>query len=145
MRKRRSATSIGLMNSVNPLVVMTLMSALLLSCTKKDSGPAREPRRENATPEAAAYVTDQWVGRWSGPEGTYLDVAGGNGHYQITVKDLDRARTFQGSSVDDRIEFQRDGANESLRHSNGNETGMKWLAGKADCLTVKPGEGYCRD
>ena len=42
--------------------------------------------------------TDEWVGRWTGPEGTYLDIAG-----------------------------------------------TKWLAGKANCLTIMLGEGYCRD
>jgi hypothetical protein len=34
---------------------------------------------------------------------------------------------------------------ETLEARNGDETGMKWLAGKTDCLTVKPGEGYCLD
>jgi len=45
----------------------------------------------------------------------------------------------------DHVEFERDGIKESLRPTDGNTTGMKWLAGKADCLTVKTGEGYCRD
>jgi hypothetical protein len=89
--------------------------------------------------------TDEWVGRWNGPEGTYLEIAGANGAYEVTVKDLDAARTFEGVTAGGRIEFRRDGATESLRRTNGGETGMKWLAGKTDCLTVKPGEGYCRD
>jgi hypothetical protein len=89
--------------------------------------------------------TDAWVGRWNGPEGTYLEIAGKNGAYAITVKDLDVARTFDGVVVGDRIEFRRDGTSESLRASNGDATGMKWLAGKKNCLTIKPGEGYCRD
>jgi len=42
-------------------------------------------------------------------------------------------------------EFERDGLQESIRPTNGDETGMKWLAGKKNCLTVRPGEGYCRD
>ncbi len=29
--------------------------------------------------------------------------------------------------------------------TNGAETGMKWLSEKANCLTISPGEGYCRD
>ena len=29
--------------------------------------------------------------------------------------------------------------------TDGDATGMKWLAGKARCLTVRVGEGYCRD
>ena len=29
--------------------------------------------------------------------------------------------------------------------TDGDATGLKYLAGKKDCLTVEPGEGYCRD
>jgi hypothetical protein len=70
-----------------------------------------------------ASSADDWLGRWNGPEGTYLDIAGANGTYQITVKDLDRARTFSGSGVGDGIEFRRDGVNEMLRATDGDATG----------------------
>jgi hypothetical protein len=95
--------------------------------------------------DGAGTPADAWVGRWTGPEGTYLAIAGADGVYEITVKDLDAARTFPGIGANGGIEFQRDGAIERLKRTNGDETGMKWLAGKTDCLTVKPGEGYCRD
>jgi len=95
--------------------------------------------------DAAGAVTDAWVGRWNGPEGTYLAIAGSAGAYEVTIKDLDAARTFSGSAAGDRIEFRRDGALESIRATTGDETGMKWLAGKTNCLTIKVGEGYCRD
>ena len=98
---------------------------------------------QGCTAENAA--TDAWAGRWTGPEGTYLAIAGAGGIYEITVKDLDAARTFNGSAAGNRIEFQRDGVMESIRATNGDETGMKWLAGKKNCLTIKTGEGYCRD
>jgi hypothetical protein len=97
------------------------------------------------TDDTRTSSTDAWLGRWTGPEGTYLEIAGANGAYEITVKDLDRARTFSGSSVGDGIEFRRDGATEVLRATDGDATGMKWLAGKKNCLTIKAGEGYCRD
>ena len=90
-------------------------------------------------------ATDAWVGRWNGPEGTYLDLAGANGAYEVTIKDLDAARTFTGTATGERVEFHRDGVTESIRATNGDATGMKWLAGKVNCLTIKPGEGYCRD
>ena len=95
--------------------------------------------------DAAGPATDDWVGRWNGPEGTYPAIAGSAGVYEITIKDLDTARTFSGSAAGNRIEFRRDGAAESIRATTGDETGMKWLAGKTNCLTVKVGEGYCRD
>jgi len=34
---------------------------------------------------------------------------------------------------------------ESIRATDGEQTGMKWLREKANCLTVRSGEGYCRD
>jgi hypothetical protein len=97
------------------------------------------------TSDPAGAATDAWAGRWIGPEGTDLELAGANGVYEVTIKDLDAARTFTGSAASDRIEFRRDGVTESIRATNGDATGMKWLAGKANCLTIKPGEGYCRD
>ena len=126
------------------LTVLAMIHAalLVLGCTPKDPGPT------GATAPAAAATgaaTDKWIGRWTGPEGTWLDIAGANGNYQITVKDLDRARTFEGHAAGDHIEFRRDGMNDSIMATNGNDTGMKWLAGKSDCLTIMQGEGYCRD
>jgi hypothetical protein len=116
-------------------LLATFLSASVLACT-----------RENPQPVASSAPTaDAWIGRWNGPEGTYLDIAGANGAYEITIMDLDAARTYKGSAAGDRIEFERAGTKESLRPTDGNDTGMKWLAGKTDCLMVKPGEGYCRD
>ena len=93
----------------------------------------------------APGVADTWIGRWNGPEGTYLEVARAGGAYEVTIKDLDAARTFIAHAADDRIEFRRDGVMESLEATNGDGTGLKWLAGKTTCLAVKLGEGYCRD
>ena len=117
------------MNVAGSLLLVTLFSGIAGGCTQDN-------------PQT---VIDDWVGRWNGPEGTYLHVAVANGGYEITIMDLDNARTFKGSEARDHIDFERDGTKESLRSTDGNGTGMKWLAGKADCLTVKTGEGYCRD
>lgn len=95
--------------------------------------------------DTEAPSPDAWLGRWYGPEGTYLDIAGKNGAYEITVKDLDGPRTFAASAAASGIEFRRDGTNETLKATDGDATGMKWLAGKQDCLTIKRGEGFCRD
>lgn len=90
-------------------------------------------------------ATDAWLGQWNGPEGTFLRLAGGGGQYEVTIRNLDGPRTFPGKAAGERIEFERDGVKESLRATNGAETGMKWLSEKKDCLTVRAGEGYCRD
>jgi hypothetical protein len=115
-------------------------AALVAGCAKNDAEPVADMK-----PAASVATADAWLGRWLGPEGTYLDVAGANGVYEITIMNLDGARTFSGSATGDGIAFERDGVRETLRATNGDETGMKWLAGKANCLTVNVGEGYCRD
>ena len=47
-----------------------------------------------------------------------------------------------GTSI---FEVERDGRVESIRATRGPETGMKWLVDKSDCLTIRTGEGFCRD
>lgn len=94
---------------------------------------------------ASSAITDRWLGQWHGPEGTFLRLAGGKGRYDITIQDLDGPRPYKGLAAGEHIEFERQGHIETLRATDGKATGMKWLDGKRDCLTVKPGEGYCRD
>ncbi len=106
---------------------------MLVGCTDRGSN------------SSAGQATDKWLGQWNGPEGTFLKLEGGKGKYQVTIQNLDGPRTFSGRAADDEIQFERDGVKETIRATNGVETGMKWLAGKTDCLTIKTGEGYCRD
>jgi hypothetical protein len=126
----------------------------LAACGRQPSPPASASAPSTSAPDTSAagasapvpgVATDRWLGHWTGPEGTYLDIVGGHGRYAITIRNLDGARTFDGTGQGDRIAFERDGAAESLHATNGAETGMKWLAEKSNCLTVRTGEGYCRD
>jgi hypothetical protein len=122
-------------------VVLTLFSS---GC--RDDKPAAAPGSGGGSGNAGVEaVTDKWLGQWNGPEGTFLKIGGGQGKYQITLQNLDGPRTFQGSTAGTQIQFERDGLKESIRATDGTETGMKWLAGKSNCLTVRTGEGYCRD
>ena len=94
--------------------------------------------------------TDQWVGRWSGPEGLFLDIQpspdGKRGHYAITNRDtLDRQADYAGVAEGQTIRFVRDGKALTIRDGIGSETGFKWLVGKSECLIVEARkEGYCR-
>lgn len=92
-----------------------------------------------------ASVTEQWLGRWTGPEGTYLDISGTQADYRLTIANLDGPRRFVGRAQGASIVFVRDGVVETLSASDGEATGMKWLLDKQNCLTVRSGEGYCRD
>ena len=113
---------------------------LLAGCGKQ---PVQAPP-SGAPSTPPALATDRWAGQWTGPEGTFLRIAGSGGRYELTIQNLDGPRKFAGTAAGDAIVFERDGVRESLHASDGNATGMKWLAGKSDCLTVRAGEGYCR-
>jgi hypothetical protein len=112
--------------------------------------PATPPAEEPATP-AKPLPTDAWIGRWTGPEGLFLDVKTdqpGSGRYALTIKaDLDSAGDkYDGRAEGETIRFTRGASEQTIQVGTGPETGFKWLADKADCLIVVTGkEGYCRD
>ena len=99
-----------------------------------------------AAPVAMASAPSGLAGRWVGVEGMYLVVTPGAGdRVDLEMQwSLDDQGKFEGRRVGDGIAFTRNGTLETLKPSDGNATGLKYLAGKKDCLTVKPGEGYCR-
>jgi hypothetical protein len=90
-------------------------------------------------------IPPDWPGRWKGPEGTWLEVSAAGAGYQITIRNLDGERSFPATAVAQGLVFERDGMRETLRATDGAGTGMKWLLEKSDCLTVRSGEGFCRD
>lgn len=123
--------------------VLLMASAFALgACSQSEPPVAAAP-----APPVSATTRDLptgWGGRWLGPEGTYLEVAGGPGTYSLTVQNLDGPRSFDAKAGSGTLVFVRDGTIETIRRGNGTDTGMKWLADKRDCLIVKAGEGYCR-
>lgn len=99
---------------------------------------------------ADATANAGWAGRWTGPEGLFLDIKpakdGQPGHFALTIKDnLDTQGDYEGTAQDGTIVFTRNGKTETIRPGTGPETGFKYLADKKDCLIVQTGkEGYCR-
>lgn len=96
---------------------------------------------------AAGLPTDAWVGKWIGVEGLVLDIqpAGERGHYMLSVTLLDGTKSYEGTADGDMIRFTRNGRPESIRSATGDQTGLKWLAGKTNCLMIQQGEGFCRE
>jgi len=85
------------------------------------------------------------VGKWTGVEGTYLNIAERDGKYSIEIKDLDKSEAFSGTKEGDVIEFTRKGKTETIKHATGEETGMKYLLNEKNCVVITKGsEGYCR-
>jgi hypothetical protein len=131
------------MSPYQSLGVFVTFALVLGGCT--DGGAPSDSNAVTSSETSTHPATDEWLGQWNGPEGTFLRLAGGMGRYDITIQDLDGPRTYQGTAVGAQIHFDRNGAKESIRATNGIETGMKWLRDKSDCLTIRPGEGYCQD
>ena len=101
-----------------------------------------------ASEQAASTVAidpSAFTGKWTGPEGTALTITPQGSDYKVTVQNLDGPRDFTGTAADGGIQFLRDGQTFVIRPGSGEETGMKWLADKDNCLIVAAGEGYCRD
>src|SRR3546814_1697226 len=87
--------------------------------------------------QKAAY--DMRIMDWS------ADVCSSDLHYTLEMQsDLDTKGSYEGRDSEHGIRFRRGGEELSLHRGDGDETGLKYLAGKKECLIVKTGEGYCR-
>lgn len=119
-----------------------------------DAMATETPVPANASDAMITPVTPvdpaQWVGRWTGVEGMYLDIqpdpARGNGAFTLEMQySLDDSGTFPGDAVGSGIRFTRPDGTFLLTATDGEATGLRYLLEKQDCLTVTTGEGYCRD
>jgi len=109
--------------------------------------PANEDPVPGADADLAeALPTDAWIGKWTGVEGLFLDIAKTEtpGSYKLTVGLMDATNDYAGTASGETITFLRGGVKETIRPATGDETGLKWLAGKPNCLMIKQAEGFCR-
>ena len=105
---------------------------VMAASAAKSAAKPRDPRTE-------------WLGKWIGPEGTFLQLSPQREGYRIVIQSLDARRSVMDTAIrQDRIQFRRDGKTRQIRAGNGRDTGMKWLSEKQNCLIVEVGEGYCR-
>lgn len=149
-----------------------LLALTVAACSRPETPPATDTATadetapspsapEPATSEPATPATpakpdtdttpdnpqlSSWLGEWIGPEGTYLKLQPADQFYSVEIANLDGAKTYKGTASGDTITFERNGKTETIRATDGDGTGMKWLAGKTNCLVVTKGsEGFCRD
>ncbi len=129
-----------------PLPVADNTTAVAVNGTEEVM-PSEGEAMADAVPTDTAASPDAYLGRWTGVEGMYLNVAAkpGGGVALDMQWDLDNTGKFDGSVTAKGLRFQRNGVAETAVFTDGDATGLKYLAGKKDCLTVKSGEGYCRD
>lgn len=119
-------------------VALALSTLLLISGCAHDSNTAASGATESgtATEQSAPHhqMTDQWVGRWTGVEGLFLEISKDEsadpGHYLLHMRyglDADQIGTFEGQATAEGIRFNRGDGPQMLRAGDGEATGMKWL------------------
>jgi hypothetical protein len=114
----------------NPIGALLLLGACQ-DRSQSSAGPssAVSTSSDNQT-TARSHVnnlTDQWLGQWNRPEGTFLLVSKNGDKYVVEVHSLDGSATHTGVAAGDHIICKRDGKTETIRTGSGAETGMKWL------------------
>ena len=127
---------------------MIVAAGMLAGCSGTPASDSRGAAAAAPMPvEAPAVAMPLLAGRWTGVEGMYLAISPGvAGRYRMEMQyDLDHKGVFEGEATPQGLVFTRDGKRELLRPTGGDATGLKYLAAKTNCLTAKPGEGYCRD
>jgi len=144
------------------MILMGAAALVVLSGCEKAEAPAPAPTEttevvdETIPPEDAEAEADpataphrfaNWAGNWTGVEGMFVTITPGEpGQYKLEMQsDLDTKGSYDGTDSEHGIKFKRGAEELSLRRGSGDETGLKYLAGKKECLIVKDGEGYCRD
>jgi len=90
---------------------------------------------------------DAWTGRWVGVEGLVLEVAPAETprYYRLKITLMDGTKNYEGVASSAGIRFMRNGRTETLHAVTGDQTGLKYLAGKKNCLMIRAAEGFCRD
>jgi hypothetical protein len=112
-----------------------------------ESNKQQIPAATQSTTATASTVKspNTWLGRWNGPEDTYLQLSKTGDQFTVMIKDLDGITTYPAEPDGDRIRFVRSGKVEFITAGDGQAAGMKWLLDKKHCLLIRKGEGWCRD
>ena len=126
--------------------------ALVTALSLASCGPAPQPPapKIEAAPAVAPAVTplptDAWLGDWIGVEGNTLKIENGGvpGAYTMSERTLDGPLSYTGIAQGAAISFEEKGKVKTIRAGTGDETGLKYLAGKTNCLVIEPSRGFCR-
>ena len=74
-----------------------------------------------------------------------IQKAGAPGKFTLLMDEGQGQTRYEGTADGPVIRFTRNGKDATLRAVSGEETGLKWLADRKDCLMVEPAVGFCRD
>jgi glucose/arabinose dehydrogenase len=147
MRYAAALTLIALAGCSHEQSNMTTSNVTEVTNTAEPANAAA-PAGNAADVVAPPATQTAYLGKWIGPEGLVLEVtAKPDGGVAISNQwTLDDKGKFEGSVTAEGLRWMRGNTPVTAVLTDGDATGMKWLAGKKTCLTVTAGsEGYCRD
>ena len=140
------------MNNRFPIATALALAGLVAACAPAAQNDADANEAVASAPPATAAPAAtmnhaEWAGKWIGVEGMFIEITPTkNGGYSLTMQsDLDTVGTYIGTDAEGGIAFERGGQQLLLKASTGDQTGLKYLAGKSNCLMVAESEAYCRD
>ncbi|MFT3996267.1 MAG: hypothetical protein QM667_02580 [Asticcacaulis sp.] len=135
---------------IRPVLFLVPMFALI-ACSPREEDPPTEAESRASTSASvsasrAADVAAGYVGRWTGPEGSSLEVVARQHDYEVSISGVQVGPgVFTGTVEGDALRIERNGEAQTIRHTTGPRTGIKYLADKKDCVLISSGEGFCRD
>jgi hypothetical protein len=138
--------------AVTGLLTAMLATMATVGCSKSES-PVDDTVMANDLPNALPSATKgpanrfaAWQGRWNGVEGMYVDITPlGGGKYRLEMQHgVDAAAIYVGQDDEQGIRFTRNQTPLMIISGPGDESDLRYLKGKKDCLIVKQYEGYCR-
>ena len=129
----RDVREIAMKRPTDKLALAIVAGLSLAAC-----GPAPQP--------AAPLPSDALLGDWIGVEGATLKIKSGAapGVYEISERTLDGPLAYTGNALGAAISFEENGKVKTIRAGAGDDTGLKYLAGKTNCLVIESGRGFCR-
>lgn len=136
------------------LFTMTvLLSGWVSPVAATDKTPAGATSPAIALPVAQtgdSHAHADWAGLWVGVEGLFVEITLTTpGTYELEMmgesEDVKDNIRVPGRDAEGGIAFERNGETLLLRSATGEETGLKWLEDKKNCLMVEEFEGFCRD
>ena len=148
--------NVSLRRSVLLTIFAVAAFALGAACDSRSDAPNKPVTPPVSSPSPAASPVgspvagdtrkaELLVGKWTGPEGTYLEVTKKGDKFQIEIKNLNGPKTFEGTAKGDVIEFTRNGKTETVKAATGADTGMKGFEKETTCVVVTKGsEGFCK-
>lgn len=139
-----------MIKTLNVLVLALSSWALPVAAADVPASAASRAASTSPADSGKTHAHAQWKGLWIGVEGLFVDIAlAGPGAYTLEMMgETDAAKDnirIPGRDAKGGISFERDGKTMLLRAATGEQTGLKWLEDKKNCLMVEEFEGFCRD